>query len=129
MYEVHQTRYGIRTSFDGFVRRDEMASWAQDFKTAISQYDGRFGVLVDNRTASVFPADAQEVLFDTIEYARNAGMERGTVVLSSTLSKIQADRVAKETGIDTIMRHVDASTDPDWESKALAWITQGVEPH
>lgn len=128
MYRIEETGFGLRITFEGFLRQDEMKQWVREFREAISTKKGGFGVLVDNRKASVFPADAQEALYEGIHAAVEAGMEKNAVVVSNPINKIQADRIAKETGIHEIIRHIDASSDPDWERKAVEWITKGVNP-
>ena len=128
MYTIEETNYGYRMIFEGFLRRDDVDRWVQDIRKQMGSRSEGFGVLVDLRAASAFPADAQDKLFEGIELSREKGMERTSVVVANPISKIQAVRVCKETGIYDTVKFIDASSDPDWESSALDWIQKAVVP-
>lgn len=127
MYNIEETPYGYRMNFDGFLKRDEVAGWVTDLKKSLKRTRS-FGVLVDLRGASAFPADAQDALFEGIFYCKDRGMERASIVVANPISKIQAVRLTKETGIYPIVRYLDASSDPDWEQGALDWLVKGIDP-
>lgn len=126
MYEIEETEYGYRMTFEGFLTRDILEDWVGDLRKVLTRSKPTFGVLVDMRGASALPSDAQEVNFQGIQLCRDHGMDRTAVVVANPITKIQANRVAKETGIGDIVAFVDASSDQDWESTALKWIRQAV---
>lgn len=128
MHQVEPTSYGFRITMDGFIKRDDMERWAQDLQKQLGASSGPFGVLVDLRGAVAFPAEAQDVLMQGIQYCLDHGMERSAVVVSNAISKIQAVRIAKEAGIYQKLRHIDSSSTPDWEQVAKRWITDGLTP-
>ena len=56
------------------------------------------------------------------------GMQRSAVVLDKPISHMQITRLARSTGVHANERYFDASSDPAWEAKALAWLIEGREP-
>lgn len=128
MINVDETSYGYRIVFEGFAQRDDVARLAQQLGQQLAGRKQPFGCLVDLRQSRAIPADAQEDLMKAIAYTTEYGMQRCSVAVASAIAKIQAMRVAKETGIYETTRFVDTSNDPNWEKTALAWITQGTDP-
>lgn len=127
MFNIEETNYGYRMNFDGFLKRDEVAAWVAETKKTLKRARA-FGILVDLRGASAFPADAQDTLFEGILYCKERGMERASIVVANPISKIQAIRFTKETGIYPLVRYLDASSDPDWEQGAMDWLLKGIDP-
>lgn len=127
MHKIEDTSYGYRMTFEGFFRRDDVQRWVDDLRKGVGGR-GSFGVFVDMRGSSAFPADAQETLFEGINLCRDKGMDRASIVVANPISKIQAVRITKEVGIQDIVQFIDASSDPDWEKAALDWIQKAVTP-
>jgi len=128
MINVTETGYGYKIVFEGFAQREDVARLAQQLGKQLAGRNQPFGCLVDLRQSRAIPADAQADLMQAIGYTTEYGMERCAVAVASAIAKIQAMRVAKETGIYETTRFVDASADPDWEKTALAWIDKGSDP-
>jgi len=127
MYKIEETGFGYRMTFEGFLNRSKVGDWVKDVKKQIKR-TRPFGVVVDMQSASAFPADAQELLFEGIQYCRERGMERAAIAVANPITKIQAVRVAKETGIYAIVRYLDTSSDSEWEKAALDWVTKSIDP-
>lgn len=128
MFKIEETNYGYHMTFEGFIQRSEMEEWVTDLRKKVGARGSDWGNLVDVRASSALPAAAQEVLFEGIVLCRERGMERAAIVVSNPISKIQAMRVVKETGIEDIVRFVDASSDSNWEESAMDWISKAVVP-
>ena len=128
MINVEETSYGYKIVFEGFAQRDDVARLAQNLGQQLSGRDQPFGCLVDLRQSRAIPADAQTDLMQAIGYTTQYGMVRCAVAVASAIAKIQAMRVAKETGIYDTTRFVDASADGQWEKTALAWIERDKDP-
>lgn len=126
-YNIEDTTYGYRMTFEGFFLRKDVERWVDELRKRVGGR-GSFGVFVDMRASSAYPADAQEVLFEGITLCRDKGMERAGIVVANPISKIQAVRFTKETGIHNIVRFIDASADPEWEQGALDWIQKAQDP-
>lgn len=87
-----------------------------------------FGVVVDMRTLSPLPKDAQQSMEIGQKQFKIKGMQRSAVVLAYALTTAQFKRIAQESGIYQWERYFDAATTPDWERKATDWVQRGVDP-
>ena len=128
MHRIEQTQYGYKLVFEGFLQKQDLSTLLDDMKQTIRSRGRKFPVLVDMRHSRAFPADAQEILKEAIRFCTQVGMERNAVVLNSAIATLQARRLAKETGIETSSRYIDASTEQDWEKIALDWLVRAVDP-
>jgi len=128
MINIQETDYGYRINFEGFAQRQDVAELSQRLQKILSERNSPFGVMVDLRQSRAIPTDAQESLMQGIGYCTQYGMERCSVAVAGAIAKIQAMRIAKETGIYQTTRYVDASSDPDWEKTCLSWIRQATDP-
>jgi hypothetical protein len=128
MINLEETSYGYKIVFEGFAQRDDVARLAQSLGQQLAERDQPFGCLVDLRQSRAIPADAQTDLMQAIGYTTQYGMERCAVAVASAIAKIQAMRIAKETGIYETTRFIDASADGRWEKSALDWIEKGKDP-
>lgn len=127
-YEVESTSYGMRLTFKGFPQPDDVAQMNNDVERTIKSLPEGFGVMVDMRANRAFSNEAAEMMKGQIDTCRDFGMKRGAVILQSAIMTLQAKRLAVETGINTLMRFIDSSSDPNWEDKAVRWLDQGTEP-
>ncbi len=55
-------------------------------------------------------------------------MVRSVVIVDSALTKMQFQRIAKQTGIHAWERYIDASSITDWEKVGIDWINKGIDP-
>lgn len=127
MHKIEETSYGYLMTFEGFFQREDIEKWVRDVGKEVGGR-GSFGVLVEMRGAAAFPVQAQEMLFEGIQLCREKGMDRAAVVVANPISKIQAVRISKETGIQDIVKFVDASSETEWEQVATDWIQKGIQP-
>lgn len=128
MYEIKKTDYGVRLTFGGMIKVEEMRKWEDEVKKTVKDLPKPFGVFVDHRTLKPLPKDSQAALENGQKFAKKSGMNRSVVILNSSLVKMQMTRIAKETGIYEWERFIDASSEPDWEKKGLDWLTDAVDP-
>lgn len=128
MYKIEKTGYGIKLTFSGTIKREEMAKWVEDSKIAIKSLPKSFGVFVDMKDLAPLAPDAQEEMQKGQLAFKNAGMIRSAVILKSTTISMQFKRTAKETGIYAWERYIDASKNEDWEEKGRKWVSTGVDP-
>lgn len=128
MFTIENTNYGLQVTIVGGLDPSDAESWLQRIERALENVERPFGVLVDVREAKLFQQDAQAALKQGMEACAKAGMERATVVLNGAVATLQARRLARETGIASWQRYVDAASDPSWRNKALGWIVHGRDP-
>jgi hypothetical protein len=55
-------------------------------------------------------------------------MERSCVILESAVVTMQFVRLARQSGIYSFERYINAASHPDWHKKALGWIENKIDP-
>jgi hypothetical protein len=128
MHRIEETSYGYRLTFEGFLQRDEAGELLAKMRSTMRPKNGGFAVLLDMRHSRAFPAEAQDLIKETLAFCKNAGLERNAVVLNSAIATLQARRLAKQTGIAPWIRYIDASAEPEWEKAAVGWLADAVDP-
>jgi len=89
---------------------------------------GEFGVFIDMRTLKPILPDTQEFMQQGQKMYKLKGMKRSVVILHSSITTMQFQRIAKETGIYEWERYIDASKTANWEKIGIDWIKSGVDP-
>jgi hypothetical protein len=128
MYKIEKKDFGYKLTFDGFIEQSEMNEWVNEAESALSNQSGPFGVFVDMRTLKPLDNDAQKEMEKGQKLFKLKGMERSVVILNNAITTLQFQRIAKQSGIDAWERYIDASAEPSWEQKGIAWIKDSVEP-
>jgi hypothetical protein len=105
-----------------------MEQWLSESRKQLAGIPAPFGVVVDMRTLSPLPADAKDVMVRGQKLYKEAGMQRSAVVLSNPITTSQFQRLAKESGIYAWERYIDASSEPNWQEKAVNWIKSASDP-
>jgi hypothetical protein len=129
MYEVEQTAYGLRLKLDGYVGEDEMTAYCEEVRAEADRQRGSFGVVADMRGATAMPDESASELKELMAYCDRQGLERAAGVFESTTTAMQTQRLAENVNhADGNAVFIDASETDDWESVALDWVKNGVEP-
>lgn len=129
MYNVEQTEYGLRLTLGGFIEEDEMTEYCDAIKSAADDQVGSFRVVADMREATAMPDDSAEELKRVMGYCDQQGLERAAGIVESATTAMQLQNLAEtvnHAGGETVF--IDASDLEDWESAALEWVKDGVEP-
>ncbi|MBN1173616.1 MAG: hypothetical protein JXA67_15710 [Micromonosporaceae bacterium] len=121
------TPYGYKTEISAPFAPEAAASWFEDIKRVVGA-PHPFGQLVDLRGQKPYSEATNQIIEDAMRYVRQQGMQRSAVIVASAVTKMQIMRLAKETGMYDYERYFDASSDPQWERKAVDWIERGVDP-
>ncbi|MCP4896879.1 MAG: hypothetical protein GY906_07875 [bacterium] len=128
MYAINVREYGFELTFEGFIKAEEMEAWLIESQTVLMHAPEKFGVLIDMRTLKPLPDDAQAHVHTGQKHYRKKGMDRSAVVVAHPVTKMQFQRIARETGIYEWERYFDASSQDDWEQAAMNWILDQVDP-
>jgi hypothetical protein len=128
MIRLEKTPYGLRTTAPGFLTVPETQEWLAQLKVLGAQMKGPFTMLVDIRTQGAQSPDVAALIQEAMVWLKANGMHRSAVVLDKPISHMQITRLARSTGVHVGERYFDASSDPAWEAKALAWLIDGREP-
>jgi hypothetical protein len=125
MHWIEETPYGYRLVIEDFLGPNEADSMLSDVQ-ALANLRG--GLLIDLRRSRTLHPDAQEALKLVILHCLQAGMERIACVLDSAIALLQTRCVVRDAGLDTAVRLLDVSGEPEWEKTALGWLERGIEP-
>lgn len=130
MYKISKEKFGFQLTFGGIIPLDEMTRWREEARAALIGAPKTFGVLIDMRTLRPggVQADAQAVMVEGQGLFKAAGMERSCVILESAAVTMQFERLAKQSGIYSFERYINAAAHPDWQAKALGWIERKIDP-
>ena len=128
MYKIERKNYGYKLTFGGFMLVDEVKNWVADSRRILIPANGKFGVFVDMRTLKPLPGDAQVFMQEGQHLYQAKGMIRSVVILANVITKIQFQRIGRETGIYERERYIDIESKPNWEQVGLNWIIKGLDP-
>lgn len=128
MYKIEKHPYGFKLVFGDFIKPEEMAKWVEESKKSLIGAPKEFGVFVDMRTLKPLSAEAQSHMQEGQKLFKQKGMVRSVVILDNSLTKMQFQRIARETGIYAWERYIDASSVPHWEKVGVDWISKGIDP-
>jgi len=128
MYNIEKNNYGFKLTFGGHINEEEMKKWVDDSRKSLASAPSSFGVLIDMRTLKPLNPEAQKHMQEGQKLYKGKGMVRSAVIVSSAVTKMQFQRIAKETGIYEWERYIDASSVGNWEKVAIDWIANGKDP-
>ncbi len=127
-YTVETTDYGLHLVFNGLVGPTDLAAMNREVERAARRLHQDFGVLLDMRANRAFSNEVAELLKTQVGIVKEAGMARAAMVLESAVMTLQARRITTESGATEMIRFIDAAADEEWETAALDWVAEGVEP-
>ena len=128
MFKIEKADYGVKLTFGGFMKKDEMVQWVAESQKVLSSLPSKFGVFVDMRDLKPLPPDAELEMQKGQKAFKQKGMERSVVILNNPITTMQFKRIATETGIYQWERYIDASTSGDWEEKGKKWLVGAIDP-
>lgn len=127
MYKIDKKPYGIKITFSGFIKKDEMLSYKSEIKELLNSLPDKFGILMDMKEMKTLPAESQEVLNANPELVASR-VTRSATIINSALVGMQIKRLAVESQVSDTKRILDSSKSPNWEALADNWIANGVDP-
>jgi hypothetical protein len=128
MTNVEKNDYGFKLIFAGSISQDEMASWVEISRNALTSQISKFGVIIDMRELSPLSPGAKSKLLEGQKLFKEKGMTRSAVIVSQGFIASQLKLVAKDTGIYEWEKYIDSSSKENWEELAINWITNGSDP-
>ena len=121
------TPFGYRTTITSPFPPAEATAWFADGNRVVGT-PHKFGQLIDLRGQRPTSEETSAIVQAAMQWVRTQGMERSAVVVANALTKMQIVRLAKDVGMYAYERYFDASSEPQWEAKAKAWIEHGTDP-
>jgi hypothetical protein len=107
---------------DGYIRVEEMQRFVAELSAATAELKGRdIKIKADLRTFRPASPEAAEMIRGVQEFGLKTGVVRVAEVVDSQIVALQLNRVARESGIDKILRRF-------WEEgSAREWLIHGDE--
>lgn len=130
MYSTSKESFGFSVKFSGKLVPDEMKQWRQEAIRALVGAPSSFGVIFDMRSLPLDELDPEtrEEITDGIQLFKKAGMLRSCIILDSVATTAQFRRRARESRTYFHERYINASVEPMWRKKAVAWLEKQVDP-
>ena len=130
MYRITKERFGFGLVFGDSISPDEMKQWRQEAVRALVGAPRAFGVLIDMRNlrGKDLDPETQEEIADGIKLFKRAGMLYCCLILDSVAATAQYKRRARESRGYSHERYINASVEPNWRTKAFAWLEKQIDP-
>ncbi len=131
MYSIQVTGFGLKLRTEGSLTDAEGDDWVKLYLQKLDEVVRRgkpFGQYVDMRGAKLLPPDFQKKLTVTMAKFKESGGARSVVIMDTSTGAMQIRRLARESGVYSYERYLDAETTPNFERVGLAWIIDGKDP-
>ena len=129
MYTIERRPSGYILTFAGLIDNNEMLKWQNESKNVLEkEISSDFGVIVDMRNLMPLASDTQSIMISGQELYKQKGMKRSAVILASAIISMQFKQLAKQSGIYTTERYIDASKYSNAVEVAIKWVKDGIDP-
>jgi hypothetical protein len=128
MYKIEKKDYGVKLTFGGTMSAGEMKKWQEESKKTIATLGNDFGVLIDMRTLNAIDQETQVIMGEGQRLYKEKGMKRSAVILNSPTTTLQFKKIARQSGIASFERYIDASTNSNWELSSISWLKDNKDP-
>jgi aryl carrier-like protein len=128
VYTIERQSLGFKLVFQGSMPAREMQEWLDDSIVVLREPPPSFGLLIDMRALLPLTLDSQRLMSLGHQLYQRRGLRRSAVVVQSSGTRLQFNRLAKESGAYQWERYISAEDTPDWETRGWAWIQGGFDP-
>lgn len=129
MYIIEKKSSGYLLTFEGNISVSEMSQWYGESQMLLeTEKRGAFGMIIDMRKLNPLSAEAQKIMVNGQQLYRKAGLNRSAVIVTEVLTKIQFEKLAKQSGIYNTERYISSLVTPDFQNKAIDWVCYGINP-
>jgi hypothetical protein len=128
MYKIEPTTYGFKVTSTGSFTLDEVERLRIDLLRTLSAYNRPFSLLLDARKMVPPPPEVRDAFVTLHASIWQLSCERVAFIVESPVAKGQVRQMHYSASPNSQDRIFDSSKFPDWEARALAWVTDGVEP-
>jgi hypothetical protein len=128
MYKIEETSYGFRVTTTGSFAMDEIDQLKLDLLSTLAGHNRPFSLLLDARKM-IPPAPAiRDAFIELHASVWQLSCERVAFIIESPVAKGQIRQMHYSASPNSQDRIFDATRCSDWETRALAWVADGVEP-
>ena len=128
MYKIEKTAYGLRVTMGGVYSANEIRTYIEEKEKLISEITGPFSMLVDLRSAIPPDRHDQKLLEESQIRMKRQNLLRMAIITRSPVVHMRGNQIAIDAGIDDRTRIINATAISEWETLALEWIVDGIEP-
>ncbi|MDH3890530.1 MAG: hypothetical protein OEV49_05550 [candidate division Zixibacteria bacterium] len=128
MYSIEKTFYGFRITQVGRFGMDEVERYKADVVRTLARHDQPFSLVLDSRRLVLPTRDVLEVFAQLHEIVWRMSCRRVAIIVESPIARNMAEQGCDKPEMANQDRVIDARKYPDWESRAVAWLVDGVEP-
>ncbi len=128
MYTIEKTSYGYKIMQDCAFSVEEVERYKSDVIDTLVRHRGTFSLLIDSRKLVLPTPDVLEVFSQLHKIVWQMSCERVSIIVESPVAKGMAVQACSDSPLDSNDRVIDARKYPDWETRALAWIVDAIEP-
>lgn len=128
MYQVKETEYGLYLKITGSVSLEDSKTVLSELRQIFHKRESGICGLADLHEMELLSAETQAVCVEIQQMCIKFGVKRIAVILGNSAVAYQFKRLSLQSGIRDYERYLDASSDPDWEEKAMAWVIDGTDP-
>jgi hypothetical protein len=127
MYTIESTDYGFKLAVRGKVDRDIAEQIRFELLRALAMHNRPFCLFVDLREMIPIGPETIGTVVEIHDSCHELSLIRAALVVSSPVVRGQMEQISFDGDSIHRDRFFDALNDPDWESKAINWVT-GVAP-
>jgi len=127
-YEIKATEYGFRITQKGSFDLEEVEQYRSDVLRTLAQHDRPFSILIDSRKLVLPTPEVLEVFHQLHQAVWMMSCIRGAVIIESPVARNMLRQQYTVADIRSNDRIIDARKHPNWESMAISWIIDAVEP-
>ena len=128
MHKIESTVFGFKITASGNADAEEMEQLKFKIIHTLAEHDQPFSLIIDIRELMPLNPEIAVIVKEIHLSCRKMSLERAAIVINSPVLKQQAVQIGFESMTSNYDRVIDASQIEDWESIALAWAADGVEP-
>ncbi|MCP4674728.1 MAG: hypothetical protein GY854_04275 [Deltaproteobacteria bacterium] len=128
MYSIEEASYGFRIVSSGEVSRAEAEKLRLELMRLMTTQGGPFSMLADLRGMISAKPEVLEIVGKMQADSKLMSLKRAAIIVSSPVVRAQIKQSTFKAGTENTDRFIDASQTDDWETQALAWVEDAVEP-
>ena len=127
-YYLAKEKYGLYIKLSGRICNKQIKQWMTELKTKMDYMPSEFSAVLDLTEVSPICTDTARVLAYIRAYLHGKGLNRLSIVYTSSASILSLMSSFSDFGTNHNERHISAMVNSSWKESAEKWATKGIEP-